>query len=86
MGELIFTLLGIWIAWTIFLKIITVSKTVVRKFQGKPEPYFGPAEITITDEEIEDSGTEFKSVKIRGIIPVDTPSTVTVRTKIMDAA
>lgn len=82
--EIIGFLILAWIVWSIFSKIVSTGKTVARKVQGKPEPYFGPAEITVTDEKREESGIEFKSVKLRGLIPVDRAATVTVSTHLMD--
>ena len=67
--EFLFYLFLFWIGWSLLLLFYICWSWCKKVVTGK-ETYFGPAEIKLIDDTLEDSDIAFKKIMFRGKIPV----------------
>jgi len=74
--DFIFTLIGLWIAFSVISSIFrSVGRGVKKVVTGK-ETYYGPPQVKFLDEKIEGSEVVFKKIMYRGEIPASRSMTV----------
>lgn len=83
--DFIFTLIGLWIGFSVISSIFrSVGRGVKKVVTGK-ETYHGPPQVKFLDEKIEGSEVVFKKIMYRGEIPVSRSMTVGYRISAFDA-